>query len=157
METRKTNLMIWSLLGLTALALFLFAAVDNAEAKVRVQATVRTPYGAVHIDNGSPARYRSPRVLPARGHYYVKTAITKRDRKIAKRLARYTGVSQREILRLRRQGYRWGEIGNWLDLPRPVIRAAQHQQSWQRFLRHNRGYEKCGTRSHRNQGARWDG
>ena len=144
MKTRKLNLVMWSLLGVTAVALFLFAA-DDAEAKVRVKAKVRTPYGVVHVDNGPSERQRVVRRghLPARRHYDVR--ITKQDRKVAKRLAWYTGVSKREILRLKRQGYKWGEIGRYLDVSRSVVRAAKHTPSWRRFVNHEQRYERCGT------------
>ncbi len=148
MNTKKMNLVIWSLLGGTALVLFLFAA-DDAEARVRVKAKVRTPYGVVHVDNGPSERHRVVRRghLPARRHYDVR--ITKQDRQVAKRLAWYTGVSKQEILRLKRQGYRWGEIGRWLDVPRAVAQAAKHTPSWRRLVNHDRRYERCGTDDYR--------
>jgi len=150
MNTRKTNLTIWSLLSLMALALFLFAA-DDAEAKVRVKAKVRTPYGTIQVANGYSERTWSPRYrqLPARRrppvHRQVEFRITKRDRRIAKRLAWYTGVAKYEIVQLKREGYRWGEIGRWLDVPQRVVRAAKHQRSWKHFLRDEQRYVRCGT------------
>ncbi len=129
-----------SLLTLSVLALLLVGA-NEAAAKVRVKATVRTPYGSVRIDNSHGPRIVTPR-------RQVEVRITRQDKKIAKRLARYTGVSKREILRLKRQGYRWGEIARWLDVSRQVVHAAKHQQSWQRFLKAERRHQRCGTGYH---------
>lgn len=137
-RTKKKRLVLFSI---PALALLLtIGAVDEAQARIRVKATVRTPYGRVHVDNGP---YRHTRVyrqaLPVRHYEYYQ--VTKRDRKIARRLARYTGVPKTELIQLRRVGYSWGEIGRWLDVPRQVVRAARSGKSWRRFMdRHDRGH-----------------
>ncbi len=147
MKTNKRQLTNWNLLTLSLLALLLVGA-NDASARVRVRATVYTPYGAVRIDNSHSGRYSAPR-------RHLNYTITRQDRRIAKRLARYTGVSKREILRLRRQGYRWSEIGRRLDVSRRVVRAAKHQDTWQRFLRDERRYASRG-RFHRGHGGRHD-
>jgi len=147
MKTNKRQITNWNLLTLSMLALLLLGAGD-ASARVRVRATVHTPYGAVRIDNSQRGRYYAPR-------RHLDYTVTRYDRKIAKRLARYTGVSKGEILRLRRQGYRWSEIGRRLDVSRRVVRAAKHQGSWQRFLRDERRYARHG-RSHHRLGGRYD-
>ena len=143
--SKKTNTTIWGLLGLTALALFLFAAVDKADAAVRVSATVRTPYVDVRIGTGGPnphvAVVRQP--MPIRRH--VEFRITERDERIARRLARYTGAERQELLRLRRQGYSWVEIGRWLDVPAAAVYAAGDQQAWRRYLKSGHQVVKCGT------------
>ncbi len=149
MYTKKnTNIMIWTVLGLTALALFLFGAVNEAEAGVRVKAKVRTPYGVVRVDTGHSERYRSERYrtvrrapLPVRRH--VEYRVTKQDRKIAQRLASYTGISKRQLLKLKRQGYRWNEIGRWYELPRQMVRAAKHKRSWKDYVNADRHGQHC--------------
>jgi hypothetical protein len=39
---------------------------------------------------------------------------------------------------LRNTGYSWFEIGHWLRLPQPVVRAAMGTGSWNRFIRGER-------------------
>lgn len=126
------------MLSLAALALLTArGTVADAEAGIRVDATLRTPHVRVHVQNrpGHLGRY-------VRGHaplyVYERYRVGPRDRRIAQRLARYTGTSPRELIYLRRQGYRWVQIGRWLELPRPVVQAAMHDHSWKRFLRHQR-------------------
>ncbi|MEN8007983.1 MAG: hypothetical protein ABFS42_13270 [Candidatus Krumholzibacteriota bacterium] len=138
----RTNRKRLSLVSLPVLALLLtIGAVDEAQARIRVKATVRTPYGRVQVDNGP---YHHTRVyrqeLPVR-YYRDHYRVTKRDRKIARRLGSFTGVPKRELLQLRKQGYTWGEIGRWLDVPRKVVRAAKSGKRWKRFMnRHHRNH-----------------
>lgn len=112
--------------------------VQNAEAEVRFDVTMRIPNVRVRIGNTHPGNHRTVRVrrLPIHGRRLYR--MSKKDRSIARRLAIYTGVSERELLRLRRYGYQWFEIGRWLHLPRPVVRAAMHKGTWKRFLREER-------------------
>jgi hypothetical protein len=75
--------------------------------------------------------------------------VSKRDKKIARRLGRYTGVPKRELLRLKRMGYSWREIGNWLGISKQAVRAAKSKGRWARFLerqRHGR-YREIGRYS----------
>ena len=133
------NRMRVSLIGLMAIILLVGSGiVQDAEAGIRFDVTMRTPNVRVRVGNTHPIHYRTVRVrrLPVRGRRLFR--ISKQDRRVARRLARYTGVSERELLRLRRYGYRWFEIGRWLHLPRPVIRAAMHKGTWKRFLREER-------------------
>jgi len=139
----KTQLKYLSLA--TAILVISFGGVQTAEAKLKVRAKVRTPRVSVRV-NTAPAVHgrvvvrRAP--LPTRCHEHYE--ITKKDRKISKRLARYSDVKKRELLNLRRQGYRWSEIGRWLDLPRGAVKAARDKDSWKRYLRmedrYGRGY-----------------
>jgi hypothetical protein len=127
-----------------ALALLIGQAiVSDADAKVRVKATLQTSNARVRISNTSSSYHRiyKKRHLPVRVNIHHQ--INQRDREIARRLAWYTGVPRRELVQLRRQGYRWFEIGRWLYLPRPVVRAAMHQRSWNRFLREERRLARC--------------
>lgn len=141
MKTQKMNL-----ISLTALALLLtFGAVGEAQARIRVRATVRTPYGGVQVDNGAYRQGRGYRqTLPVRHRQEIR--ITKKDRKIARRLGRYTGVPKRELIHLKAMGYSWGEIGNWLGVSRKAVRAAKSQKKWERFIsRRQRGcYSEIG-------------
>lgn len=137
-----------SLIALVLLVLALPGIVQDAEAVIRVGVSLHAPNVRVRVGNTSYGRYRRSRVvrIPVRRHTYYR--IAKHDRMIARRLAWYTGVPAKRLIRLRRFGYRWFEIGRWLDLPRPVVRAAMHQRSWNRFLRTGRhaGY---GPRRHK--------
>ena len=82
---------------------------ERAEAEVRFDVSVNTPNIRVRVGNDA---YRHPRVHRTghrpvrRDHYFVE------DREIAFRLARYAGVRQKRLIRLRRRGYRWFEIGS---------------------------------------------
>ena len=137
----RTNKKRLSLFLLPVLALLLtIGAVDEAQARIRVKATVITPYGRVQVDNGAYHHTRVYRqVLPVRHYEYYRA--TRQDQKIASRLGRYTGVPRRELIQLRKQGYSWGEIGRWLGVPRKVVRAAKSGISWRRFMNHqNRGH-----------------
>ena len=69
--------------------------------------------------------------------------MTKRDKKIARRLSRYTGVPKRELIHLCKQGYTWREIGRWLGVPRRVVRAARTHASWKHFLNQGRYGRYC--------------
>ena len=129
-KTRITHL------SLIVLILLLGAGLArNAGAEVRVNASLHTPNMHLRIGN-APARpypgIMSGHLRLARRHHY---RVTARDRMIALRLARYTGVPAARLIRIRSYGYNWFEIGRWLHLPRPVIRAAMHPRSWNRYLR----------------------
>ncbi len=145
----RTNRKRLGLFSLPVLALLLtMGVVDEAQARIRVRATVRTPYGMVRVDNGAYHHTRVYRqALPVRHYEYYR--VTKRDKKIANRLGRYTGVPRRELIQLRKQGYNWGEIGRWLDVPRKVVRAAKSGKSWRRFL------NRQGRGRHCEVGGRW--
>ena len=152
MKTMKTNIM-----ALAALTIILgIGLADEAEAKIRVRGSLKTPHGVIHIDNGPAPRviYRD-RSLPVR--HYAKARVSKRDRRIAKRLAWYTGVPKRELIHLKRMGYRWSEIGNWLGVSRRVVRAAKQSRSWDRFLDQERWESrKRGYRGYRGYDYRYD-
>ena len=124
-----------TILSVTALAMFILPfKASNADAKVRVNATLRTPTVRIHVGNDY-ANYKrgyKRRHRPTRTHMYV--WITRQDRAIAHRLAWYTGVPSREFIQLKRQGYRWPEIGRWFYVSRPVVRAAMQRRTWRRFL-----------------------
>jgi hypothetical protein len=141
MKTLKMNLIC-----LPALALLLIlGAADEAQARIRVKATVRTPYGVVQVDNGAHRQGRGyRRALPARQRQEFR--LTKKDKKVARRLGRYTGVPKRELLQMKRMGYSWGEIGNWLGVSHKAVRAAKSQHKWERFLKRQRrgGYCEVG-------------
>ncbi len=142
MRTLRMNV-----LGLMTLVLILAVSdTPNASAGIRVKASVRTPHVGVHIDTGPAGQYRHHRhgPLPVRRDGFHRAE--RRDRKIARRLAWYTGTSSRELVGLKRQGYCWTEIGRWLEVPRPVIRAAMNTRSWDRFLRQQSRLARCGTR-----------
>ena len=123
-----------SLMAIAALALLATPVlVRDAAAELRITAALRTPNVSVRIGNIPAGRYGGYRAghLPVRSRRQYK--ILKRDRQIANRLARYTGVPVRELVRLRAYGYNWLEIGRWLRLPKQVVRAAFNKRSWKRF------------------------
>ena len=130
-------------ISLPALALLLFVgAADEAQARIRVKGTLRTPHGSIQVDNGAYHHTRGyRRALPVR--YQEQHRVTKRDRKIAGRLGRYTGASKRELIQLRKQGYSWREIGRWLGVPRRVVRAAKSQASWRHLMDRQRYGRYC--------------
>jgi len=107
-------------------ALVLLAAlmiVRDAQAEIRVGAALHTPGLRVRIGNAPAGPYGSIRVghLPVLADMHYR--IVKRDRLIAGRLAWYTGVPARELIRLRAYGY----------LPKAVVRAAFSRKKWNRF------------------------
>ncbi|MBD3222304.1 hypothetical protein GF314_13785 [bacterium] len=57
-------------------------------------------------------------------------------------------MPRREILHLRGLGYRWSEIGMWLEVPRGAVRAAMSADAWGRFMRREvrLGYDRCPER-----------
>jgi hypothetical protein len=131
---------------LSLLALIILVAAQDAAAEIRVNATLHTPHMSVGIGNipcGRHPRY-APAPLPIRGRRL--RMVYRHDRAIARRLARYTGVPARRLIRLRRFGYTWFEIGRWLDLPRRVVSAAMHQRSWNRFLHRRLRHARRGIR-----------
>ena len=139
------------LLALAALTIVVGVGIaQDARAEIRISAVVHTPNVSVRVGNNPSGYYyiHPDRRLPARR--YMRYEITRRDRMIARRLTWYTGVSFGKLLRLRRHGYRWFEIGRWLHVPRTVVRAAMHQRSWNRFLHEERRYaRRYGRRKHR--------
>ena len=138
MKTRLTYLSL-----ITVVLLISLSGVQTAEAGIRVSATIRTPHIGIHVNSGPVIHYpvADRRMqLPVRRH--MTFPVTRNDRKVAQRLARYTGVSKRELISLRSQGYRWSEIGRWLDLSRGTVRAAMDSRSWKRFLKQERRHAR---------------
>lgn len=136
-------------IGLMALALLIaMAPVGKAAAALKVRATVTTPHIAVRVDtdSGPAVRYNHLRPLPARHGAVVR--LDRQDRRMARRLAQYTGLSRRELLQMRQHGYSWQEIGSWLNLRPQVVRAAASSDSWERFLHGGRPVKvvRCATR-----------
>ena len=111
------------------------ALVTDADAGVRVSATLRTPAVVVRVGHPPYAlRYKDKtRRLPVR-QYRVYT-VTSNDWMVAGRLASVTRVAAQELIQLRRYGYTWFEIGHYLYLPPRVTRAALDHRTWKRFLR----------------------
>jgi len=150
-----------TLVSLTTIAALTFAVgigiATDARAEIRIAATVHTPNVSVRAGYGNPSGYydvRPYRRLPSRR--YMGYELGRRDRMIARRMTWYTGVRIGELMRLRRHGYNWFEIGRWLHMPRPVVRAAMHQKSWDRFLRAERRHAKRHGR-HRDRVTYYDG
>ncbi len=123
-----------------------FAAVAviamQASAEVRIVASVNTPGVSVHACNVPSCYYGTyyDRRVPARRQ--MRYEINNRDKRIARRLAYFSGVPARELVRLRRRGFQWFEIGRMIHVPRTVVRAAFNQKSWNRFLHQERRHAK---------------
>ena len=127
-----------TILAAMVLTAVIMTATDVA-AGVRVGAVVRTPNISLRIGNvpaGRRIAARRLRPMPVRRRIY---RIVKHDIRIARRLAWYSGVHARELLRHRRQGYTWFEIGRWYYMPRRIVRAAMSPGRWNRLL-HAEGY-----------------
>lgn len=155
MNTKRTTIMT---LATIALALGI-GGVADANAGLRIDARIHVGGGHTHIIYGSPD-YGRVCLPPLQVRQGLRVRVTRADRQIAARLARYTGVSSRKLLRLKRQGYRWQEIGRWLGLPHKTIRMAMDGRRWHRFLREDaRRCRQIDRQSHRRHTAmeRWDG
>ena len=121
-------------IGLMALALLIaLAPVTQAQAKVVVRATVKTPHLSVKVSN-TPVARRYVHLTPRVTHRQVLVRIDKQDRQMARRLASISGATRGEILELRRDGYTWNQIGRFLNLNPRAVRAARHAISWNRYL-----------------------
>ena len=147
MNTRNRNL-----IGLMALALLItMAPISQAQAGIVVRAGIDTPHLSVRVNTvgGPSVRYSHLRPLAPRPHVIVH--IDRQDRQMARRLSRYTGESQAWLLKMRRYGYSWREIGDWMGLSPRVVRAARNAESWERFLHGGRQVKvvRCGTHAHR--------
>ena len=132
-----------TILSLSALILFLAPSQTQAGTRdVRVRARVSTPYVRVDFNHGQQYDGSHYRQMRNNRHF---SNLSKQDRKMARRLAEYTGHSSYRIMMLRDRGYRWSEIAYRLDLPRQVVRAARSARSWNKFMK---PVHWCGTRSH---------
>ena len=132
--------------GLALLALFVLPVLaEGAEAQVRFNVAVNTPNIRVRVGNDSFRHSRVHRTVPrpVRIDRYVRE-----DRQIAIRLAVYAGVRQRKLIRLRRQGYRWFEIGRMYHIPARVVRAAMNPRGWDRFCKNEMRIGRKGQRHH---------
>ena len=142
MNTTQRNLA-----GLMALALLIaMAPMNQASATVRVRASVKTPHLTVRVDN-TPRAYNYSHIKQRHNQRRVAVRIDKQDRRIAKRLARVTAYSKRELLGMRRDGLSWNRIGRYLNLRPQVVRAAKNAASWERYLHGGqRRHVRCATR-----------
>jgi hypothetical protein len=136
------------LTGLMALALLItMAPVNKADAGIVVRGSVSTPHISVRVNTGPTPVYRNNHLRPLPAQRCAVVIIDKQDRRIARRLASYTGHTKRELLQMRRNGYTWQEIGSWLNLRPQVVRAAYRAESWERFLHGGRPVRvvRCGN------------
>jgi hypothetical protein len=119
--------------------------IADARAGVRVDVAVNTPNVRIHAGNDPSCHYcidQDRRIQNRRYNRYEAFELTRRDRMIARHMTWYTGVRLGEVIRLRRHGYNWFEIGQYLHMPRPIVRAAMNQKSWDRFLHQQRRHAK---------------
>lgn len=139
MKTLKQNsraaLMALSLMILMGAAL----AASSAEAGVNVKVRINTPAVKATLHSGGHGPGLRVQVQPQRHQF----RITKFDRKVARKLARRTAYNKQELLRLKRDGYSWAQVGNILHLPRRSVQNILRQVSlemdrgWQRLERHD--------------------
>ncbi len=123
------------LVGLTILTIMAgLSLTGDAGAGIRRRVPIKSSGKVIRTLRVSPA-YQSGLTVVRYPVYRRRIPVSARSRAIAIRLARYTGVSLREIYRLRRCGYSWYRIGRYLRLPRSVVRTAMHRRSWRRLLR----------------------
>jgi len=140
----KMKTLRMTVLSLSALILFLVPTQSQAATwDLRVRTRVRTPHIRVNVgrdnrcaDNG----YSTDR------QYRTFPNLTHRERRMARRLAGYTGYPSYKIMMLKNRGFSWSEIAFRLDVPRRVVRAARSERSWRRF--NSKPAHWCGTRTY---------
>jgi hypothetical protein len=142
---KKTMLLASALVALLALDALLPGAI---KAEIRVKAGIHTPILDVEMRAGReyprahapgwkrPIHHRKIMVDPP----VYRVPITKRDRKIAKRLSKMTGYRKRLLLDLRRDGLSWYRIAAILEVPPRLLRVAM------RGGRHRPHYYEYGAR-----------
>ena len=117
---KNRNLTTRAALTLSALVILIGASLAAAPAQAGVKFGVRVDTPVVK------ARYHSSghgsRIHVRVPAYDYRVKITQFDRQVARKLARRTDYSKGELLRLKRAGYNWGEIGRILHLPRKMVR-----------------------------------
>ena len=128
----------------------------DARAGVRIAASVHTPNVSIHAGSNPSCNFCIDQGRRIQSRRYMGYEITRRDRMIARRMTWYTGVRLGKVTRLRRHGYSWFEVGQYLHMPRQVVRAAMHQKSWDRFLRQQRRHAKRHGK-HRDRVTYYDG
>jgi hypothetical protein len=146
-----------TLLSITALAVLVAPGlVRNASADVRVSATVRTPIVTVRVGNTPFSHHRSFARKPLPVIYVQRhVIITRDDRRIAARLAQYTGVPAQDMLYLKSRGYTWYQIGRWIDVSDCALQAAMNNGTWNRFI-HSRHFDRCNVCNDDGPGRRYD-
>lgn len=145
MKTTKQN----SRAALMALSLTILigaglTAAANAEAGVNFQVRVGTPAVQATLHSSGHGPDLHIQMKPA----CRAVALTEFDRKVARKLARRTAYDKQELLRLKRVGYSWAQIGNILKLPRSAVQNVLRQTSLQmaRADRHENRSDRHGDR-----------
>lgn len=128
---------------------------ESADAELRVNARIVTPNLRVEVGN-DPVRHL-PRPVVVRehrewddgcdrscthSHEHWGFRLSRHDRQVARRLARMSGLSRRELLRARAQGCSWDRVGRDFRLPRPMIRAAMDPIAYARWCDHTPGHSR---------------
>ena len=126
MKRNSTKQLSGRRLILPALAVLTFsflAIPGSSEAGVRVRVQVNSPLISAILHSGGHGPGLNVKIHPRVRSYQ----ITKVDRKIARKIARRTEYSKRDLLQLRRVGYSWNQIGRLLHLPSRLMRNILHQ------------------------------
>jgi len=120
----------WISRGLTLGALLLLTALPTqvVKAGIRVQARVSTPNLELRVGHPGPRHVVKKRVL------YRASAS---DKRIARRMARMSGVSQGRLMNMHRRGMSWQRIGWQIGLNGRQIKVAVTGNAHRRGHRHS--------------------
>jgi hypothetical protein len=129
------------LLAFAALLLPQIMKAETASAELRVRAEIRTPNVRVRLGNDHNHRHgrmlHRKLALREKMHVACTQQLSSRDRKIARRMAALTHSGQGRLLKLRRSGFSWREIGYDLGLNKRQIRWAVNGKRYNRFARNH--------------------
>jgi len=129
-----------SALGILALLLPLTLSAQQASAELRVRAEIRTPNVRVRLGNDRGRMlhrkplHRRP-ILRSKIYSSCTMQLTGQDRHIAKRMAYVAGTRKGRLLKLRRSGFSWREIGWDLGLSRREMHWAINGKTMHGFAR----------------------
>ncbi|MBN2070117.1 MAG: hypothetical protein JW814_01570 [Candidatus Krumholzibacteriota bacterium] len=107
---------------------------EDTAAQVRFNAVLKTPDIQIRAGNDSYRHRGNVRIYHGQIRPGRSAPAVYEDRKIAFRLAAWSGIRERKLIRMRRHGYRWAQIGRFYNIPPGVVRAAMDQRQWNRFL-----------------------
>jgi hypothetical protein len=128
------------MLVMTALILgIMMASVHQAKAGLVVRARIGDPVVTVKVGHHEHRVVTRHLVPTVRFHH----KITKKDRRVARRLAAVTCYRKGDLLDWRRAGYSWKRIARELDIPRRMVQAARSKASWERYLDQLYAHRSC--------------
>ncbi len=112
---------------------FLFGSADAfaGHSKGRGQQSVRTTTVRVKVKPGQRCGFTNYGGNCHSEHGF--DHLSRQEKTMARRLAKYSGISKYQFMRMRVQGYSWRQIARRLDLHPRVVRAARSAKSWRTF------------------------